>query len=497
MLLLCLAPQSWTPAARRRPLPTCAAARPRHVSVVRMQQPQQQQQRQQQQRQRQPAAKAPTVKELRAELAARGLPTSGLKAELIARLAAADEPTPSDATDAIVLAADEAQPLAASADALDAPLIVDEALLAQVKQEIWRTSSADADVEALAREQAETVGTVVEKLELLLKTAARARSEGMPDAQQPMSIARSLTREMLDAVIAPHLPLLMLRGYPAAARAALSRVRSSGQQAALLLLTQYMSGVYEEMSDKLGDLQWQQLQKLRELCDAAAEGGTEQLMETAVLMKAELDTDFCNFINYAIEAEEQRLREAGYEPVGDPTRALEAADKQAQLEAAAGTAATATEEKPLAQAEAEAEAEAAERADAAKAAAARAAAAVADVKKRSVAELPEQRWLMVLRVVRQGVYALLAKDYEDDVKWVRYIIGLASPEARRELAERTLEDMSEAQRESFKTTVTRITDNLSVQRDARDLEILTKVREIEAAIASFDRPYSEHGYNSV
>ena len=59
------------------------------------------------------------------------------------------------------------------ADALDAPLIVDESLLAQVKQEIWRTSSAEADVEALAREQAETVGTVVEKLELLLRSIRR------------------------------------------------------------------------------------------------------------------------------------------------------------------------------------------------------------------------------------------------------------------------------------------------------------------------------------
>jgi len=487
-MLVTLTALAWTPG--HRSLPTCAAAaRPRHVFVARMQQPQQ--------RHRQPAAaaaKAPTVKELRAELAARRLPTSGLKAEMVARLAAADEPSGSPDA-AIVVAADEAQPLS-GVGALDAPLIVDESLLAQVKQEIWRTSSADADVEALAREQAETVDTVVEKLELLLKTAAKARSEGMPDEQQPMSVARSLTREMLDAVIAPHLPLLMLRGYPVAARAALSRVRSSGEQTALLLLTQYMGGVYEEMSDKLGDLQWQQLQKLRELCDAAADGGTEQLMETAVLMKAELDTDFCNYINYAIEQEEVRLREAGYQPVTDPSRALEAADKQAQLQAAAGTTAE-EEEKSLAEAEAEAVAEAAERADVSKAAAARAAAAVAEVKKRSVGELPEQRWLMVLRVVRQGVYALLAKDYEDDVKWVRYIIGLASPEARRELAERTLEDMSEQQREAFATTVTRITDNLSVQRDARDLEILTKVREIEQAIASFDRPYSEHGYGSV
>ena len=102
-----------------------------------------------------------------------------------------------------------------------------------------------------------------------------------------------------------------------------SRVRTVAQHAALLALTQYMGGVYEEMSGKLGDLQWQQLQKLRELCDAANDGGTEQLMETAVLMKEELDTDFCNYLNFAIEQEEKRLEEAGLEPVGPAKRAVE------------------------------------------------------------------------------------------------------------------------------------------------------------------------------
>ena len=38
-------------------------------------------------------------------------------------------------------------------------------------------------------------------------------------------------------------------------------------------------------------------------------------METAVLMKEELDTDFCNYLNFAIEQEEKRLKEAGLEPV--------------------------------------------------------------------------------------------------------------------------------------------------------------------------------------
>ena len=39
--------------------------------------------------------------------------------------------------------------------------------------------------------------------------------------------------------------------------------------------------------------------------------------------------------------------------------------------------------------------------------------------------------------------------------------------------------------------VTRISDNLSVQRDARDLELYNKVLEIKAYLDNFDQGYSE------
>ena len=103
----------------------------------------------------------------------------------------------------------------------------------------------------------------------------------------------------------------------------------------------------------------------------------------------------------------------------------------------------------------------------------------------------------MLRVVRQGVYALLARDYEDDVKWVRYIIGLSSPEARRELTERAVIEMTAEQKDSFSKTVTRISDNLSVQRDARDLELYNKVSEIKAYLESFDQGYSESASSTL
>lgn len=62
------------------------------------------------------------------------------------------------------------------------------------------------------------------------------------------------------------------------------------------------------MEESLGDLQWKQQEKLRDLCSAALEGGTEQLLEMAHSMREELDTDFCNFLNFAIEQEQTRLR---------------------------------------------------------------------------------------------------------------------------------------------------------------------------------------------
>ena len=66
----------------------------------------------------------------------------------------------------------------------------------------------------------------------------------------------------------------MMRGFPTLVRTALSQVKTPAQQRALLAMNTYMVGLYTEVADKIGDLQWQQLNKLRELCDAAMDGGT-------------------------------------------------------------------------------------------------------------------------------------------------------------------------------------------------------------------------------
>ena len=57
--------------------------------------------------------------------------------------------------------------------------------------------------------------------------------------------------------------------------------------------------------------------------------------------------------------------------------------------------------------------------------------------------------------------------------------------------------MTAEQKDSFSKTVTRISDNLSVQRDARDLELYNKVLEIKAYLGSFDQGYSESASSTL
>ena len=97
----------------------------------------------------------------------------------------------------------------------------------------------------------------------------------------------------------------------------------------------------------------------------------------------------------------------------------------------------------------------------------------------------EQQWLLVLRLVRRGVYDMLAKDYTDDVKHIRYIIGLASPDARQQLTERTLLAMTAEKQEHFVNTLERVADNLAVARNARDTEIREKVVEVQEYVRSY------------
>ena len=119
----------------------------------------------------------------------------------------------------------------------------------------------------------------------------------------------TLPREVLDPLVAPKLPLLLLAGYPHLMRQALvqvhtrvsnprfeggvagltaappwrarlwhpvapsSQVRSASEKRAMLVLNNYVIGVYEEMGDALEQMQWRSLATLRDLCDAAMEGG--------------------------------------------------------------------------------------------------------------------------------------------------------------------------------------------------------------------------------
>ena len=95
-----------------------------------------------------------------------------------------------------------------------------------MKQDIWRTSGGDGDSEALVREQIEAVDAVLAKVEVLVSALA-ASSPGVPaEGAGAAQLAQLLSAESLDAVIAPQLPLLMMRGYPDAARSALSKVRT-------------------------------------------------------------------------------------------------------------------------------------------------------------------------------------------------------------------------------------------------------------------------------
>jgi len=97
-------------------------------------------------------------------------------------------------------------------------------------KDIWVTSDADADTDTdAATDQTEAVDTVLAHIERLLsEKAAACPSDPLEGAAE---LAQLLTDESLDAVVSPHLPLLMAPGYEDAARAALSKVRTVAQQA--------------------------------------------------------------------------------------------------------------------------------------------------------------------------------------------------------------------------------------------------------------------------
>eukprot|EP00900_Chrysochromulina_parva_P019950 jgi/Chrpa1/27957/Chrysochromulina_OHIO_Genome00008715-RA len=350
-----------------------------------------------------------------------------------------------------------------------APLVTRETL-ERVRAELWQQQVKESPVE----EQQKLISKLLSPLEAVL------------EQQQ-----RSSDKAPLNEVLAPHLPVLLGRSFPLAARGVLSTIRTQGERAALLALSEYVTDAQREIADALEELQWRQQQKLRELCDAATDGGTERVLELAQAMKAELDTDFCNYLNMAIEQEETRLKAAGMRPFVPPSivggrvpAALLAEERQAQAQAAAASRALTGSDEGDTDGDASSGPQWQEIVNGA-------------VRPWGVLKLPAKATPNTTpSLAAAGIYAMLAKDYVDDVKHLRYIVGLNSAQARLELTHSTMLAMSAEQQAKFARTVERITANLSVQRDARDLELYSKTKEVQAHIQGYGRSFGGAGGQS-
>ena len=181
-------------------------------------------------------------------------------------------------------------PVVCSAPSDDAPLAnltppsdltppeVNDELIEQVRAMVWRTAEPSLASE-LREEQRGAFVTTLRRL-VAMHEAQEAAAVDEEEA------AAALGQAELDAAIAPQLPLLMMRGFPTLVRTALSQVKTPAQQRALLAMNTYMVGLYTEVADKIGDLQWQQLNKLRELCDAAMDGGTPRTFSAHIFFGA-------------------------------------------------------------------------------------------------------------------------------------------------------------------------------------------------------------------
>lgn len=92
--------------------------------------------------------------------------------------------------------------------------------MAQVKQDIWRTSGGDGDSEALVREQIEAVDAVLGKVEVLVNALAASSPDVPAEGAGAAQLAQLLSTESLNAVIAPQVAprcLLTLSPTPASA----------------------------------------------------------------------------------------------------------------------------------------------------------------------------------------------------------------------------------------------------------------------------------------
>ena len=287
--------------------------------------------------------------------------------------------------------------------------------------------------------------------------------------QPPMNLQRNheqkptslLPAKKMDEILAPRLPLLMMPNFISLAREHLANLRSPIEQQALFEINVYLLGVYEQIADDAVDLEWLQLNKLRELCDAAAEGGNEALIASAQAMREELDETFCNFLNEAIEKEEARLRASGIEPISQRSTWLPSIATKVADTSAGDVSSEMNQASPFLDVDVSGKA------------------SKIDVYHPGVDELvAQQQWLLVLRVVKQGVYSLLARDRLSDVEQIRYINNIVSREGRRDLTAAILNKMTQEERSSFEQTVKRVRDNLSIARNSLDVELHERVCEI-------------------
>ena len=214
-------------------------------------------------------------------------------------------------------------PVVCSAPSDDAPLAnltppsdltppeVNDELIEQVRAMVWRTAEPSLASE-LREEQRGAFVTTLRRL-VAMHEAQEAAAVDEEEA------AAALGQAELDAAIAPQLPLLMMRGFPTLVRTALSQVKTPAQQRALLAMNTYMVGLYTEVADRIGDLQWQQLNKLRELCDAAMDGGTPRNFFSAILgaqiLGAIFSAQFSRHISHT-----RAVRHSSQAPRRSPTR---------------------------------------------------------------------------------------------------------------------------------------------------------------------------------
>jgi len=416
-------------------------------------------------------------------------------------------------------------------------------MLSKVQSELYRaTNTPAAD---LIVEQRKVIVSLLSAIEEELP-----QEEPDPKKEEFGKQTAALTKA-LDRVLAPHLPVLLARSFPMAAREVLGNIETEGQRAALLALAEYITGVHTEITDKLEENQELQHQKILALCAAAQEGGDDALIQRAQIMKDKLDNDFINYLNYAIHQEKLKLKAKGIKPhqpvpgiygvlglddeqkeaiedeqkrsrrllkknglkhdvveKGDTAHLEDDYDPAAAFGILPGTGGNeweqivggtkvldAPKEQELAQqAEAHAALKASQQEEEEEED------EVIDVNKQYVPKVPKkveaQQGLLILQLVKQGVYELLATGVRDDVAHIRYIIGMDTPEARQELTRTTLLKMPAEEQEHFQETLKRITENLAFPRNDRDRELHEKVRELGDYVRQYHEDFGKPGGSS-